>query len=42
MIPYGPNQYDNKWNAPFVDSQIANAQTTNWLDVVLRREYFKS
>lgn len=36
MIPYGPNQYDNKWNAPFVDSQIANAQTTNWLDVVLR------
>ena len=36
MIPYGSKQYDNKWTAPFSDSQIATAQTTNWKDLVLR------
>lgn len=36
MAPYGPNAYTNGWTAPFSDSQIANAQTTDWKNYVLR------
>lgn len=36
MAPYGSKVYDNKWNPAFSDSEIANAQTTDWLNEVLR------
>ena len=36
MAPYGSTQYDNTWSAPFSDTEIANAQTTDWKEKVLK------
>ncbi|HHV84295.1 MAG TPA: SusC/RagA family TonB-linked outer membrane protein [Petrimonas sp.] len=36
MYPYGPNTYDNKWTPSFYPHQIEAAQTTNWLDYVIK------
>ena len=36
MAPYGSTAYDNKWSQAYSASDIANAQTTNWRDNVLK------
>ncbi|HZL10332.1 MAG TPA: SusC/RagA family TonB-linked outer membrane protein [Prolixibacteraceae bacterium] len=36
MAPFGTSAYNNGWTAPFSDSQIASAQTTDWKNDVLR------
>ncbi|MGQ8336197.1 SusC/RagA family TonB-linked outer membrane protein [Sunxiuqinia sp. A32] len=36
MAPYGPNVYNSGWTAPYSDSEIASAQTTDWKNEVLR------
>lgn len=36
MAPYGPNAYDGGSTDPFTAEEIANAQTTDWTDEVLR------
>ncbi len=36
MAPYGTNAYDNKWTEKYSASDIANAQTTNWRDQILK------
>lgn len=36
MYPYGPNDYDNKWMPTFYPHQIEAAQTTDWLDYVMK------
>lgn len=36
MAPYGPNAYDGGNTDPFTAEEIANAQSTNWMDKVLR------
>ncbi|KAA6331363.1 TonB-dependent receptor SusC [termite gut metagenome] len=36
MAPYGIIPYDNNAPIEYTDAQIANAQTTNWPDLVLR------
>lgn len=36
MYPYGDRPYDNKWIPQFSNTDIKNAITTNWLDLVLK------
>ena len=36
MYPYGDKPFDNKWVPQFSPQQIAAAQTTDWLDCVLK------
>ena len=36
MCPYGDKPFDNKWVPQFSPQQIAAAQTTDWLDCVLK------
>lgn len=36
MYPYGDKAFDNRWIPQFSPQQIASAQTTNWLDYVLK------
>jgi TonB-dependent starch-binding outer membrane protein SusC len=36
LAPYGPTAYTSGWTAPFDAATIANAKTTDWLDMVLR------
>ncbi|MCE5174320.1 MAG: SusC/RagA family TonB-linked outer membrane protein [Bacteroidales bacterium] len=36
MYPYGDNSYDNKWAPEFTPRDIDHAQTTNWLDYILK------
>lgn len=36
MGVYGQNDYDGSWSAPFSESQIAGAQTTDWTSNVLK------
>lgn len=36
MGVYGPNAYDGSWSAPFSESQIAEAQSTDWTSNVLK------
>ena len=37
MAPYGPNQYDGGNTDPYSESDIANAQTTDWTGNVFKR-----
>lgn len=36
MAPYGVNTYDGKWSPQFTPADLESAQTTNWLDYILR------
>lgn len=36
MAPYGTNAYDNNWTEKYSTTDIANAQSTNWRDQILR------
>ena len=36
MVPYGSTPYDNGWSPAFSDTEISNAQSTDWLGEVLR------
>ncbi len=36
MGAYGDIAYDDGWSAPFNDSEIANTETVNWVDEILR------
>ncbi|MGL4292026.1 MAG: SusC/RagA family TonB-linked outer membrane protein [Bacteroidales bacterium] len=39
QYPYGGLEFDGLWTPMFSDSDIANAQTTNWTDLVLKSGY---
>jgi TonB-dependent starch-binding outer membrane protein SusC len=36
LAPYGPDAYTSGWTAPFDESTVANAQTTDFMNMVLK------
>jgi len=42
MYPYGDEIYDNRWSPEFTPRDIDHAQTTNWLDYILKPGYINN